>query len=534
MCNRNYVEYPLWSTFTEDIDEYFNYVNMKLKDDDGCINAHFSNQKKEAYEQVWVGLSMILTKKFQIDRINPDELWVSITYKTSNNVPYKLYIQDSNLEKEELLYSEKMYHWNLEASEEWNSCTFYWKDLLPPEEARSVSFEIDKIIGVMLKPQFNDETTPSSIWVKDIRISGLSLSEKQNEVVYQGEHKVVNEKGEPLYCIIPFDWLYASPYTIEPCSWLKWRETIETCDTQSFKEYWNNGERALKVRQGIKDGSYAECDVCGCQEINGEQANLLTLEELKKQRPAVAAFISGESPDFSGYPLKVNISHDTSCNLSCRSCNVSTLPRLPRQKKQRYLDEISAFGDEVEILYLSGMGDPFGSHFYREWLINFEPEKFPKLKRIHLQTNAIKLNETLWNKIGPNISRYNLQLQISIDGASKEVYEMNRKGGNFDTLLENLAFIKTLRDQNVMDFMMLCYVIQKNNYHEIPRIIEIAEKFSFDKVLFTKITNWGSYTDEEYKAIAVAEEGHPEKDAFIEIVDSVDVDAHETKIEFAI
>jgi MoaA/NifB/PqqE/SkfB family radical SAM enzyme len=83
-------------------------------------------------------------------------------------------------------------------------------------------------------------------------------------------------------------------------------------------------------------------------------------------------------------------------------------------------------------------------------------------------------------------------LNISIDGATKSTYELLRRGGQFEKLLENLEFIKHYHEQFRIRFHM---VVQKSNWHEMNKMLELADRFNAHEVIFNRITDWNTYNN---------------------------------------
>lgn len=332
------------------------------------------------------------------------------------------------------------------------------------------------------------------------------------------EFRITNEHGEPHYCTYPFLVLAVTSEGLEPCGGLRggWEVNRVSFKDRSFMDIWRS-ERFNEVRESIKNGTYEFCPVNSCFELTGDRNQCHTLDELRELFPKIADYIEGKTEEYEGLPIELNTAYDVTCNLRCRSCEVDKLPHYSEAQKRVLQKEVESMGEDALTIFMSGMGEPFASSHHVNWLSAFPHEKFPKLISICLQTNAVLLNETMWNKFYDSIKRYEIYVQISIDGATKDVYELNRTGASFEQLHDNLAFIATLKRSGKINGLYLHYVVQKNNYREIPVIIEQARKYAFDKITLAKITNWGTYTDEEFKEIAIAEEDHPDYDKFLAV-----------------
>jgi sulfatase maturation enzyme AslB (radical SAM superfamily) len=93
-----------------------------------------------------------------------------------------------------------------------------------------------------------------------------------------------------------------------------------------------------------------------------------------------------------------------------------------------------------------------------------------------LVTNAILLNEQRILKL----INYNVNLGISIDGLTKEVYESIRIGSDFNKLIQNLEILKAnLTDKNNLRLNVL---IMDKNIDQIQYYPEFAKKYGFSQL----------------------------------------------------
>jgi wyosine [tRNA(Phe)-imidazoG37] synthetase (radical SAM superfamily) len=105
--------------------------------------------------------------------------------------------------------------------------------------------------------------------------------------------------------------------------------------------------------------------------------------------------------------------------------------------------------------------------------------------------------------------------EISVDAGSKEVYEKVRRGGDWNILMENFEYISSLE----IEHFGLSMVVQDSNYKDIPKLIELRDKyFPNGYVYFQKITNWETFSEEEFKKKAVWNENHSEYNELVKIL----------------
>ena len=91
-------------------------------------------------------------------------------------------------------------------------------------------------------------------------------------------------------------------------------------------------------------------------------------------------------------------------------------------------------------------------------------------------------------------------LGVSIDGASKETYEILRKSAKWDNLNRNLEVIAKIKQEKGFRFI-LHFVIQKENYHEMEKMIDLGEQYGADRVWLNKIENWNTFDNWEEQNI---------------------------------
>jgi MoaA/NifB/PqqE/SkfB family radical SAM enzyme len=72
-------------------------------------------------------------------------------------------------------------------------------------------------------------------------------------------------------------------------------------------------------------------------------------------------------------------------------------------------------------------------------------------------------------------------IQISVDAATKGLYETMGRGGNFDELLSNLEGIAAFRRRSKMRYprLQLATVISQQNYRELPLLAKFAAEYDF-------------------------------------------------------
>lgn len=274
---------------------------------------------------------------------------------------------------------------------------------------------------------------------------------------------------------------------------------------RNIGENWKS-EKAEKIRESILDGSYSYCSAKKCPKLaglkEGKTTGMVPKEEFLK------TYIKSQS-----IPRDVKFNFDRSCNLKCPSCRLDFVnyDKIQVAQTNKLLQTIEEqLGQGLKRIECTGTGDPFFARSFRKWLMNFDPEKYPELESIHLHTNATLWNPYNWNKM-TNIHKYVKSCEISIDAASKDIYENKvRLGGKWDELVENLKYIATLP---YLGTVTLSYVIQKDNLEDFENFYYFAESIFKDSgknwfVFYGTLTNWGTFTEEEFIETDISNPNH--------------------------
>lgn len=125
---------------------------------------------------------------------------------------------------------------------------------------------------------------------------------------------------------------------------------------------------------------------------------------------------------------------------------------------------------QIQSVMFGGMGEPL-LHRGINRMINF----CSKLGiYTELVTNATLLDE---NMAGQLVQSGLNRLWISVDGFSRAAYETIHKGSQFDLIIKNI--ISFNRIQGGCD-LGLTFVMMKENLHELEKINDFADRFSFD------------------------------------------------------
>jgi hypothetical protein len=318
-------------------------------------------------------------------------------------------------------------------------------------------------------------------------------------------------KDRGLFCTKPFRWLDVSLFPQRGSTYLccpTWLplSTGRFAD-DSMDEVWN-GRNAQRIRASIHDGSFQFC-TSSCPFLGSATGPVVRRSEIEDAE--IAQIIESRATVMARGPVVVNAAFDRSCNLSCPTC------RTERIVETDGADEVHRLQERIEeqalssakILYITGSGDAFGSPHFNRWLRHLNPADLETLEAIHLHTNALLWSDKMWRQIPERVRRLIRSCEISIDAATPETYARNRRGGRLETLLDNARLIKRERDTGHLEYVKIHMVVQSNNFTEIPAFVALGERFSADRIYFSRVANWGTFSRAEFRSRAVHRPEHP-------------------------
>ncbi len=194
-------------------------------------------------------------------------------------------------------------------------------------------------------------------------------------------------------------------------------------------------------------------------------------------------------------PKELVLALDPSCNLACPSCRkeIYQANHDVYTQHQAIMAKLHQTGclSKVEILTLAPLGEVFYSDFYREYVSTAHG-----YKKLFVISNGTLFNRQRWETIKDKYEQ--IEVMISVDAATAATYR-HLRGGNYDNLLANLAMLSNLRQTDQIKFLRIAFVVQRDNYQEMPAFVELGKRLHVDEITFSKLNNWGTFTKREYQ-----------------------------------
>jgi MoaA/NifB/PqqE/SkfB family radical SAM enzyme len=330
----------------------------------------------------------------------------------------------------------------------------------------------------------------------------------------EGPAATVTDDLRDFFCPEPFESFELRPNgDVHTCcpAWLP--VPIGNFHRQRPEEIWNS-PAAQAIRRSILDGTFRHCSRMHCPAIVNRR--LPRRAELKDRHHL--EIIEKELVRLERRPLRILMSQDLSCNLSCPSCRTKLI--LARKSEQDRLNEIFEtvifpLLSDARQVKITGSGDPFASGHFRYVLKRLSHSELPQL-RVQIQTNGMLLDRRAWEEL--ELDGLVESVWVSIDAARPETYAVVRRGGSFGRLMRGFAFLRTLRQQGRIRRLRLDFVVQALNFREMPEAVEIARTFGFDAIYFQMIRNWGTFTVAEFDRHFIGSPDHPDYGEFLEVL----------------
>jgi MoaA/NifB/PqqE/SkfB family radical SAM enzyme len=152
-------------------------------------------------------------------------------------------------------------------------------------------------------------------------------------------------------------------------------------------------------------------------------------------------------------------------------------------------------------------GELFISAAYLDLLEYISAQNKPTIKHI-IQTNGhyLQSRQQLIEQLAPHIQSF----WISFDAATADTYRQVRRGGSWDQLLKNVNWLMNFLKSNQYKFSVSAtFVVQLDNYKEIPQFVELCSKFKIKDIQLQKMWNWGTWPQEEFDEKNIYNPQHP-------------------------
>lgn len=275
----------------------------------------------------------------------------------------------------------------------------------------------------------------------------------------------------PKLCFAPFNSMTFDPHGLVKACCHSFR-AADKYPEKSIKEIWSGGVFKEMRAHMNNDSLPSACSFCRKHIESGEFFGVASR--------TYDAYL----PIKHGYPTIMEFFLDLTCNLECVMCtgefsssirkNREKIPAFEPIYGDDFVNELREFIPYLQKASFVG-GEPFLIDIhYQIWevITELNPEC-----RISVTTNGTILN----NRVKSMLNAANFNIILSLDSVSKEIYEKIRINAKFDQVMENLQYFHNYCKEKGTSFELVPCP-QKLNWHETPKMVELANKL--DSMLY--------------------------------------------------
>ena len=244
----------------------------------------------------------------------------------------------------------------------------------------------------------------------------------------------------------------------------------------------------------MKRREFVKTSLClGCAgAFTFKEAFSMPLRFTREEELAMQKFIYKSVEEL---PKKIRLDICNLCQLNCPACWM----RIDEKKIMKRngfgyvsFEQFKSFIDKtphLEEIEISNNGEVF---------LNPDIDKiieyaYKKNISIYIK-NGTNLN-TLSEETAENLVKYQVRyMNISIDGASPETYEIYRRGGNFNTVINNIKMINKYKQKYKSKYPYLVYkfILFGHNEHEIDDAKKLAKDLNMGIKFDVNYAKWYS------------------------------------------
>ena len=190
-------------------------------------------------------------------------------------------------------------------------------------------------------------------------------------------------------------------------------------------------------------------------------------------------------------PIRMDVENVSRCNFRCTMCQVSDWGPTFQRAQDMTLDGFKALVDEqyglIEIK-VQGMGEPLlGRDTY------FEMIRYARARHIWIRStnngSLLHFKDNYKKLIDSGIN----EVQISIDGATKETFEGIRRGSRFELVTANCKLLNDYCNQQGLLRTRMWTLLQRDNASEFLDFVTLAPQLGFKRLTFAlSLSEWGS------------------------------------------
>lgn len=177
------------------------------------------------------------------------------------------------------------------------------------------------------------------------------------------------------------------------------------------------------------------------------------------------------------YPTQLQLESTSFCNAQCIMCqHYYTGNKGALDMSKEMLQKLSELLPYLEILIMHGNGEPFSSRLFDQSVDTYSSYGI----KLTTNTNLSILTDKQIEKI----NRSFVNIRVSCDACTKDIYEGIRKNLSFDRFVANCA---RLRDLCPTIEKTMASVMMRQNIEQLPEMVRFAAEYGFKEIIFSNL-----------------------------------------------
>ena len=266
--------------------------------------------------------------------------------------------------------------------------------------------------------------------------------------------------------------------TVRICGWLYDGGVIGQLTKNSFEELYQSTEAQL-IRQMHIEGDYSNCNPNTCPyRANNDHSNEVEINEIPR------------------VPTQLALAYENVCNYHCVTCTIPDCMQRNRHidleaKYNRIDRELEKILPHIKSLSANGLGEFFASPHIMNLMQHWQPLAPVEECSAVIETNGSLFNAKNWQKVN-NLGRLHLTVIITVMSFEEETYQqLSGTSLPVANIIDNLHFVKSLREQGIINYLELATVYQGGNFRQLPEFTRrCLEEFGADYVRLRPYEPW--------------------------------------------
>ena len=183
----------------------------------------------------------------------------------------------------------------------------------------------------------------------------------------------------------------------------------------------------------------------------------------------------------SFFPVILDIEPTSRCNFRCIMCQLNDWKNGKRADDLKF-DDFKKIIDEqygLTEIKLQGMGEPLlNKEFFK--MIEYVVKKYIWI-RTTVNGSLLHINDNYRKLVDSGVN----EIQISVDGATKKVFEKIRRNSNFDKVVENLKMLNNYSNSKNKLVTRMWVLLQEHNKHQVFEFLDLAKHMEFKRLTYS-------------------------------------------------